>query len=98
LRHRDLIGLGAGARAFYSTERRARVEPFPGINGRPAKCARCKDDIEPGAPSVQCPQIECSLWYHQSEERPCWTYTGACGPCGQPTSFSADFRWTPMEL
>lgn len=98
LRDRDELLLGESVRAYYSTERRAALASFPGFEDRQSICPRCKDPIEPGTPAVQCPGSDCGLWYHQTSDRPCWTYDDVCTPCGQPTPFDAEFRWTPAGL
>jgi len=90
LADRDEITVGA-ARVFYSSELLASVQPFPGE--RPVTCPRCKEPIVPGTPAVRCPS--CSVWHHQTPERPCWTYSPGCTNCGQPTDLHAGFRWVP---
>lgn len=95
LADRDEIRVADLPRLYFSTERLARVVPFPGTD-KPVKCARCKRVIEPGAPAVRCPQ--CGVWYHQSDEWPGWTYAPVCAVCGQPTALDeATYRWTPEE-
>jgi hypothetical protein len=98
LRDRDEVLLGESVRAYYSTERRPVIATFPGFEDRKAICPRCKDPIEPGTPAVECPGAGCGLWYHQTDERPCWTYDEVCFPCGHATPFEADFQWTPAAL
>lgn len=100
LDHRDEILLpaatpGEPCRFYFSTERLARVEPFPAPNG-PATCARCKQPINPGDPAVQCPS--CGVWHHQSEKWPCWTYSDRCARCDTPTDLDGDYRWTPEDM
>ena len=81
---------------FFSMERLARMSTFPGI-GKPCKCPRCQSEIHPGSPAVQCPG--CSVWHHQSEESPCWTYAEKCAAfCDQPTSLEGSFQWAPEAL
>jgi hypothetical protein len=94
LRDRDEVCAG-GHQVFFSTERLARVEPFPGA-AQPIYCARCKDVIERGADAVRCP--DCGLWCHQTADTPCWTYGETCALCPQPTDLDASYRWTPEEL
>lgn len=91
LRDRDEIAFD-GARCFFSTERLACVEPFPGADG-PVFCARCKQAIEPGSPAVRCPG--CGTWCHQREDLGCWTYGPKCPLCDQPSALDAGFRWEP---
>lgn len=92
--HDEIRTLG-GPAWFFSTETQAHVEPFPGSEAR-GFCPRCKLTIAEGTPAVHCPA--CGLWYHQSEEYPCWTYAPQCAACPQPTELGAGFRWTPEEL
>jgi hypothetical protein len=95
LEDRDEIRTAAGAMAFFSTETRARIEPFPGAE-RPVHCPRCKLEIEPGTPAVNCPR--CSIWHHESKRYPCWTYAERCSLCDQETALDAGFRFTPEDL
>ena len=76
---RDEICLGSLRPVYFSTEGLATVEEFPG-SARPVACPRCTLDIAPGTWAVRCPH--CRVWYHQSEEFPCWTYTPECALCG----------------
>jgi hypothetical protein len=80
---------------FYSTERLALVEEFPGANA-PAYCPRCKQAIASGHPAVKCPG--CGVYYHQSNELPCWTYTDVCALCPQSTALDAGYQWSPEAL
>jgi len=92
---RDEIWPRGEAPLFFSTEELARVEPFPPQEG--AKfCARCKLEVEAESPAVRCP--DCSVWYHQTEAYPCWTYGPTCALCDQPTNLTAGYRWTPEGL
>jgi len=102
LRDRDEVGIRFGVgerlcRRFFSTERLARVEPFP-AGAAAVPCPRCKQRLRPGQPAVRCPR--CGAWHHQTEQLPCWTYspTCACLPCDQSTSLEVGFRWTPEDL
>jgi hypothetical protein len=94
LSDRDEIRPAGGPTWFFSTETQARVEPFPGSEAR-GLCPRCQLPIAQGTPAVRCPG--CGLWYHQSDEFPCWTYAPQCTACPQPTELDAGFRWTPPE-
>jgi hypothetical protein len=85
----------AGSRMFFSSESLTVVEPFAG-DLRPVRCARCKLEIVAGAPAVRCPA--CSVWHHQSDETPCFTYAPRCALCDQPTALDAGFRFTPEAL
>ena len=94
LRDRDELR-AATSRIFFSVESLPVIEPFPG-SAQPTFCPRCKLEIAPGSPAVCCPQ--CSVWHHQSDELPCWTYAECCTLCDQPTPLDAGFRWTPEDL
>ena len=92
---RDEIRIDEVGTLFFSTEVRARIELFPGGDG-PVHCARCKIAIEPGTPVVRCPQ--CEIYFHESEEFPCWRYSVSCAMCDQNTDLEAGFRFTPEDL
>lgn len=94
LADRDEIRTADGGRYFYSTETLAAVEAFP-PSGRAAFCGRCRQQIEAGSPAVCCPG--CGVWYNQSAELPCWTYSEKCSFCGHPTPLDAGFTWIPEE-
>lgn len=91
LRDRDEIVAG-GARAFFSTERLARVEAFPGGEGA-VFCARCRQQMEMETPAVRCPG--CGSWCHQRDDLGCWLYAPACPLCDQATPLDAGYRWQP---
>ncbi|MFN0058695.1 MAG: hypothetical protein ACKVX7_09600 [Planctomycetota bacterium] len=96
LRDRDEIRLAAGAQFLFSTERLARVQPYPGAP-RPAHCPRCRQPVNAGQPSVACPQ--CGLWHH--EDAPtlaCWSYSPASAcVCHFPTAADG-YRFTPESV
>jgi len=94
LADRDEIRTGDGIQYFFSTESLATVVAFPGAE-RPVYCGRCREPIEAGAPAVCCPG--CGIWYHQSEELPCWTYAEKCNFCPSPTALNNGFSWTPED-
>jgi hypothetical protein len=94
LEDRDEIRV-PGVTAWYSTELRAQVEPFPESTAR-GFCPRCKQAIATASHAVVCPQ--CGVWHHQSAELPCWLYAPTCALCPQPTELESGFRWTPGEL
>lgn len=94
LRDRDELRVGGVGRVFFSAERLACVEPFPGAAA--VFCPRCKQELTKGCPAVRCPQ--CRVWHHQSEGLPCWTYSERCPLCDQPTELEAGYRWAPEEL
>jgi hypothetical protein len=96
LQDRDEVRLAGAEPVYFSTERLARVEPYPGGETKPALCPRCKQRIEPGSPATCCPQ--CQAWFHQSDEFGCWLYAETCCQCGQATALNAGYRWTPEEL
>jgi hypothetical protein len=92
---RDELQVSAEHTLFFSTERIVKVEPYPNSGAR-GFCPRCKLSIESGSQAVRCPR--CSLWHHQGDEMPCWTYSATCAVCAQPTALDAGFRWTPEDL
>jgi rRNA maturation protein Nop10 len=94
LEDRDEIRAG-GAQFYFSTETLAAVETFAGGDGRRIHCCRCHQEIAPGAAAVRCPG--CGVFYHQTEQLPCYTYAATCAQCGQDTSLQAGFRFVPEE-
>jgi hypothetical protein len=95
LSDRDELRFPGANPRFFSTESLAHVEPFPEGAGH-GRCPRCKQGIESGSAAVRCPC--CGLWYHASDELPCWTYADRCAGCPQITATDAGFRWTPEDL
>jgi len=99
LNDRDEIRACDGAPFYFSTERLAKVEPFPGT-GRRTFCARCKTEIAVGTPAVRCPG--CGMWCHQSEADGllCWQYPGTstCPLCDFPNALDGTYRWSPENL
>jgi len=93
LADRDEIRCGGEVR-YFSTEMLAAVESFPGAE-RPVYCGRCRQSIEAGSAAVRCPG--CGIWYNESAELPCWTYSEKCTFCGHSTALDAGFSWTPEE-
>lgn len=91
---RDEIRVGTGVQYFFSSEDLASIEEFP-AQERTTHCGRCRQPIKAGSPAVRCPQ--CNVWYNQSAELPCWTYSDKCAYCGHPTSLEAGFSWVPEE-
>lgn len=84
---------GAKQRFFFSTEAAPLIEPAPVA----LTCPRCKDPLISGAPAVCCPT--CRAWHHQTDERPCWTYSDFCAACqAQRTALDGRLSWTPEEL
>lgn len=90
---RDEILFGS-VRLYFSTETLAAVEPFP-QSDRQVFCGRCRQLIETGSPAVCCPS--CGIWYNESPDLPCWSYTEKCTFCGHATALDAGFSWTPEE-
>ncbi|MGD0736454.1 MAG: hypothetical protein ABR976_14970 [Terracidiphilus sp.] len=93
LADRDEIRVGNDIH-FFSTETLAAVEEFPEAK-RAAFCGRCRQQIESGSLAVCCPT--CGVWYNQSADLPCWTYSEKCTFCGHPTALDSGFAWTPEE-
>ncbi len=93
LADRDEIRIGSEV-TYFSTEMLAAIEEFPG-GDRQVFCGRCRQLIESGSPSVRCPG--CGIWYDESAELPCWTYSGKCTFCGNPTALNSGFSWTPED-
>ncbi|HEX8000754.1 MAG TPA: PHD finger domain-containing protein [Pyrinomonadaceae bacterium] len=90
--HRDEISVDGTRKLYFSTESLARIETFTGAS-LALYCPRCKQSVEREASAVRCPQ--CRVWYHQSEDLPCWSYAETCALCPQPTALDAGFQWTP---
>jgi hypothetical protein len=95
LRDRDEICVGWEKRFYFSTERLALIEPFPG-SAADTICPRCRQAVEAGHPSVQCPS--CGVWHHNSGDFPCWTYSETCALCSQETALDDAYRWTPEGI
>ena len=91
----DKISVEGVGTYFFSTESLASVKAFPGSEQK-IFCPRCRQDITAEVPAVQCPQ--CGVWYHQTEELPCWTYSERCALCPQTTAMEAGYKWTPEDL
>jgi hypothetical protein len=97
LQHRDEIHVGNNPPVYFSTERPARIEAFPGAE-RPIRCPRCRLEIRTGDLAVRCGR--CGIWHHENEEYPCWTYPEAetCAACQvQPNTLDAGLSWFPEE-
>lgn len=95
LRDRDEIRVAGAGLFYFSTERLAGIEPFAGSSPN-AFCPRCRQAIESGHPSVRCPA--CGVWYHQSEDFPCWTYSETCALCPQTTNMDGGYGWAPEGI
>jgi len=92
LAEKDEIRVGPNLMLF-SAESLPRVESFPGT-GKP-RCPRCRQPIDAGSDAVKCPT--CRVWYHQSEELPCYTYGETCCLCSRPTDLEGGYSWTPDD-
>ncbi|MBM4093116.1 MAG: hypothetical protein FJ276_27460 [Planctomycetes bacterium] len=56
-----------------------------------------EDPLISGAPAVCCPI--CRAWHHQTDERPCWTYSDFCAACpAQRTALDGRLSRTPEDL
>jgi len=76
----------------YCDEDPVRVETFvPGED--PTFCPRCSGLVE-GGDAVRC---RCGTWYHQSAEKPCFTYGETCVICNCRTALDEE-AWTPELL
>ncbi len=95
LEERDEIVLPSGRLLYFSKEGRARVTPLPHGTVEVC-CARCRQPIAVGSPSVACPA--CGAYHHQADDLPCWTYAPRCSLCDQPTALDADYHFTPEAL
>ena len=85
LQHRDEIVLADQSRYLYSQETQPQVSVYEPEDGAAAvKCVICRVAFQAGDPIVRCPR--CDRMYHQTENKPCWTYREACGVCGHPTA------------
>jgi hypothetical protein len=95
LADRDEIRVPGSGPVFFSTETLAAIVPLPAeaVSGR---CPRCRQAIAAGTAAVKCPT--CSLWYHQSDALPCFTYSDRCAACARPTALDAGFSWSPEEV
>lgn len=95
LRHKDRIQVQGVGTVFLSTENLPQVEPFPGAKAR-GQCPRCCKPIAEGSPAVCCPG--CGVWYHQSDDYPCFSLAPTCIFCPQETDLEAGFRFVPEAL
>ena len=95
LMDKDEVCIGRAGRLWFSTERLAAVEPFPGA-AQPVFCPRCKTEIKKGTLAVRCPG--CGIWHHEDGGLKCRTYAPRCAVCDQPTELGQSYRWTPEGL
>jgi hypothetical protein len=92
LQDHDLVVTTSGV-ALFSTERRAVVEAFAGVDGA-IHCGRCKQELINGDDVVRCPG--CATLFHEDGRRPCFTYRAAgCPFCAHPGTLDGQLRWTP---
>ncbi len=90
LRDRDEIQAGGSAALYFSEESPAVVVPYPGKD--PVVCPRCRTSVKYQDKAVQC---RCSLFFHQTEELPCYDHAAECPACRARTSLDDSFSWTP---
>ena len=97
LQHRDEIVLAdQSRRLLYSQETQPQVSVYEPEDGAAAvKCVICRVAFQAGDPIVRCPR--CDRMYHQTENKPCWSYREACGVCGHPTAMDGSNLWRPDE-
>lgn len=78
---------------FYSSEMLVVIEHF--AEGQPPlSCPRCNGEITSGQ-IIRCPG--CKTVFHQSEERPCFTYSPQCPLCNASTNLDEE-QWSPADL
>jgi hypothetical protein len=94
LADRDALALEGCEPAYFSTEETARLESFAG-SGK-VICPRCRGAIAHGEPAVKCPR--CGVFHHEAEDRNCWSYSGTCALCAQPSALDAGLQWSPETL
>ncbi|MFQ6113212.1 MAG: hypothetical protein ACE5NG_03880 [bacterium] len=93
LQDRDELSYN-GQKLYFTYEQPAKVKTYKAKKEKPPIfCPRCKDTV--AGPAVRCPG-SCGLWYHQSQERECWTYDSKCIVCGHPTS--EGLCWKPAPV
>ena len=95
LADRDEIVVGDRVSIYFSTEELAAVESLPETGNEPF-CPRCKQRISSHSPVVRCPK--CGVFYHQSQDLPCWTYADVCALCPHPTALDVGYQWTPEKI
>ncbi len=113
LRDKDELVVAGHSPVFYSDEALPLVEPYPGdddprcprcrlaihkgdsAKGDGAKGDGAKGDSAKGDGAVRC---GCGIWYHQTDEYPCFDYGESCLTCGRSTSLGSGFSWSPEEL
>jgi hypothetical protein len=95
LRDKDKIRLGSRLSVYFSAERLAVPEAFPGLP-RTVTCPRCQQPINEGDRAVCCPQ--CATWVHYTEPLPCWPYATTCPACDQRTDAGDSYSWSPALL
>ena len=92
LQDRDEIRAWPNEALYFSTETLAHAEEFTAARNI-IYCGRCRQPLQNGQMAVRCPH--CSIWYHENEKLPCWTYSSTCGFCPQGTALAAGYSWVP---
>jgi hypothetical protein len=100
LEHRDEIRVDGLEPVWFSTEKLARIQPFPGSDQR-TECPRCKLEIKRGHAAVRCPAPGCGAWVHMDpeDELPCWQYgqSKTCPSCEEPNLLAETWTWLPDD-
>jgi hypothetical protein len=95
LQDKDELQLAGTPPLYFSTERVAAVEAFPGAE-RAMLCPRCKMEMQAGQAAVRCPV--CRTWYHQVEpDLNCYTYALRCQVCAKETKLGGSLEWVPED-
>jgi hypothetical protein len=93
LDHRDEFCL-AGARFYFSSEARPRVEPYAGVDS--PRCPRCARPVETGQEAVRCPG--CGVVHHElADPGRCWSYSLRCAVCEASTDLAGGLTWIPGD-
>ena len=93
LDHRDEI-LVRTDRFLFSAQTAPLVIPFaPAPDQRPPVCPICRGPVRAGMQAVACPG--CGRWFHQLDDKPCWTYAPTCRFCQHPTPLDEAATWRP---
>ena len=93
LDHRDEILVGAD-RLLFSAQSAPLITTFAlAPEQRPPVCPICRGPVRDGMPTVACPG--CGRWFHQLDEKPCWTYAPTCRFCQHPTPLEEGSTWRP---
>ena len=93
LDHRDEILVG-GDRLLFSAQTAPLVTAFASEpDQRLPVCAVCRGPVREGMRAVACPG--CGRWFHQLDDKPCWTYAPTCRFCQHPTPLDEAATWRP---